>query len=218
MNLSWLPLAKKEREILEGIELHLMKVEEAVNYLVELVKNGNGNQIVEKIIKAETEADDIHRQLSLKIAEGAFFGGIREDILNLMEEIDNIADSAKDSARFIHMRGDMSKQALYFLSSETMSSFLSELRESVKSLSELIRSLEVSRKEALSRIHKVEENEERADTLKDTLLRELFSISSAMDPLTVIQLRDFIFSSDNIADSAEDASDVILVMIAKGYG
>lgn len=218
MNLSWLPLAKKEREILDGIELHLMKVEEAVSYLVELVKKGNGDQIIGKIIKAETEADDIHRQLSLKIAEGAFFGGIREDILNLMEEIDNIADSAKDSARFIHMRGDMSKQALNFLSSETMSSFLYELKESVKSLSELIRSLEVSRKEALSRIHKVEENEERADTLKDTLLRELFSISSAMDPLTVIQLRDFIFSSDNIADSAEDASDVILVMIAKGYG
>jgi predicted phosphate transport protein (TIGR00153 family) len=218
MNLTWLPFAKKEKEILQGIELHVSKVEEAVNYLTELVKGGDENRIVEKVLVAETEADEIHRQLSLKIAEGAFFGGIREDILNLMEEIDNIADSAKDSARFIHMRGQMSKQALEFLSSETMSSFVEELKESVKSLSELIRSLEVSKREALSKIHKVEENEERADTLKDMLFRQLFSISSAMDPLTVIQLRDFIFSSDNIADSAEDASDVILVMIAKGYG
>lgn len=218
MNLTWLPFAKKEKEILQGIELHVSKVEEAVNYLTELVKGGDENRIVEKVLVAETEADEIHRQLSLKIAEGAFFGGIREDILNLMEEIDNIADSAKDSARFIHMRGQMSKQALDFLSSETMSSFVEELKESVKSLSELIRSLEVSKREALSKIHKVEENEERADTLKDMLFRQLFSISSAMDPLTVIQLRDFIFSSDNIADSAEDASDVILVMIAKGYG
>jgi len=36
--------------------------------------------------------------------------------------------------------------------------------------------------------------------------------------VTVIQLRDFIFVSDDIADNAEDASDVILVLIAKGYG
>jgi predicted phosphate transport protein (TIGR00153 family) len=218
MKIAWSPLARKEKEIIQGIELHLVKAQEAVDYLVKLVKDGSEIKTVENIIRTETEADEIHRQLSLKIAEGAFFGGIREDILNLMEQIDNIADSAKDAARFIHMRGQMGDEAKAFLSSNNMSLFMEELRGSVNSLGELIKSLEISKKEALLRVHRVEENEERADTLKDALLRELFDKSGRMDPLTVIQLRDFIFSADNIADSAEDASDVILVMIAKGYG
>lgn len=212
-------LSRKEREIISGIELHLKKVKEAVDIFSNLIKN---NEIVEagieRVENAETEADEIHRQVSLKIAEGAFFGGIREDILNLMEKIDNIADSAKDSARYLYMRGTMEKEAIAFLKSEDMNQFIKSLIDSVNALSELILAISTSKKEALSKIHNVEEYEEKADQRKGILLKTLFEKSQVLDPLTVIQLRDFIFSADNIADSAEDASDVILVMLAKGYG
>jgi uncharacterized protein Yka (UPF0111/DUF47 family) len=39
-----------------------------------------------------------------------------------------------------------------------------------------------------------------------------------MDPVSIIELRDFIFASDEIADNSERASDVVLVLVAKGYG
>jgi hypothetical protein len=38
------------------------------------------------------------------------------------------------------------------------------------------------------------------------------------DAVSVIGLRDFLFASDDIADNAENASDVVLVLVAKGYG
>ncbi|MGA2666073.1 MAG: DUF47 family protein, partial [Nitrososphaerales archaeon] len=88
----------------------------------------------------------------------------------------------------------------------------------VTSLQSLIRALRDDRKSAVSKIHAVDDCEELADIEKNELLRELFSRPRTMDPVTVIQLRDFIFASDNIADNAESAGDVIMVLVAKGYG
>jgi len=65
----------------------------------------------------------------------------------------------------------------------------------------------------------VEEYEEAADSFKQNMLVALFEDSSGgIDPVTVILVRDFLFCADDVADKAEDASDVALVLVAKGYG
>ena len=99
-----------------------------------------------------------------------------------------------------------------------MKGFIAGLRSAVEALETLVATLGRGRKEVLSKVHTVEEFEEKADSVKELLLRELFDKANSMNPVTVIQLRDFIFVADNIADNAEDASDVILVLVAKGYG
>jgi uncharacterized protein Yka (UPF0111/DUF47 family) len=99
-----------------------------------------------------------------------------------------------------------------------MRRFVTDLRSSVDALETLIASLGRGKKEILSKVHTVEEFEEQADSDKDALLKELFDKASSMNPVSVIQLRDFIFVADNIADNAEDASDATLVLVAKGYG
>jgi len=38
-----------------------------------------------------------------------------------------------------------------------------------------------------------------------------------MPVLSTIQLRDFIFQADNVADYAEDAGDILYILVAKGY-
>ena len=96
--------------------------------------------------------------------------------------------------------------------------FIADLKGSVSALENLIAAFTINKKEVLARVHSVEEFEESADSRKDVLLRELFRGASKLNPVTVIQLRDFIFVADDIADNAEDASDVVLVLIAKGYG
>jgi predicted phosphate transport protein (TIGR00153 family) len=135
-----------------------------------------------------------------------------------MERIDDIADSAKDAARFLSADSHLGEEARTMLESENMRIFLSDLKSAVRALRDLVQALQVGRKEALAKVQTVEEFEEEADAHKDAQLKELFTMAHLMSPLTVIQLRDFIFMSDNIADNAEDASDVILVMLAKGYG
>lgn len=224
MDLPFLSLGKKEKAIFDGILGLLDVVSEGVDSFVAGVtafSNGDlssAQEMVAKIFDAETRADTAHRELSLKVAEGAFFGGVREDILDLMERIDNIADSAKDAARVLAEDPRLGREAKPVLASSNMSLFLKDLKGAVSALRELVKALNVGRKEALAIIHTVEELEEEADSHKDAFLKELFSQPQAMDPLSVIQLRDFTFVADDIADNAEDASDVILVLLAKGYG
>ena len=224
VSLSGFSINKKERAIIEGVESHLGIVEKTVEdfgHLVESVSKADGDsakRFFEEVMKEETKADQMHRDLSLRVANGAFFGGVREDILTLLEKIDDIADSAKDASRLLMSEFAMSESVVDLLRSEQMRLFISDLKGSVSALEDLLAAFRVSKKEVLARVHGVEEFEESADSRKDLLLKELFSVSRQLNPVTVIQLRDFIFVADDIADKAEDASDVVLVLVAKGYG
>ena len=215
---------RKESDIIDGVKKHLDIVSETVDDFIAAVGSAavgdaeSTNRHTEEVLLKEEEADAIHRALSIRIAEGAFFGGVREDILNLLEEIDNIADSAKDAVRFLSSDSALSEEGRTVFMSEHMTSFLANLKLAVGALKTLIATFDQGKKEILSKVHSVEEFEEKADTHKDLLLKELFSRAESMNAVTVIQLRDFIFMSDDIADNAEDASDVILVLVAKGYG
>jgi predicted phosphate transport protein (TIGR00153 family) len=223
VDLRFLSINRKERAIFEGVLRLLDTVARTVDSFeasVSAFANGDvkSAEMVKRIFDGETEADAIHRELGTKIAEGAFFGGVREDILNLLEKIDDIADSAKDAARYLSQDSRLTVEAKDTLGSPAMKSFIAALKSSVLELKTLVKALEQGKREALAKVSSVEEFEEEADTHKDVLLKALFSSNKPMDPVTVIQLRDFIFVADNIADNAEDASDVILVLIAKGYG
>jgi predicted phosphate transport protein (TIGR00153 family) len=224
VDLGFLSMNRKEKAIFAGILQHLDTVARTVDFFVSSVNEfGKGDaaaaeDLAKSVFQGETAADTIHRDLSLKVAQGAFFGGVREDILNLLEKIDDIADSAKDAARFFNSDTGLGESARTLLGSENMQLFLNDLKSTVAALTELVRAFEKGKTEVLLKVHNVEEFEEFADTRKDVLLKQLFANTKGMDPVTVIQLRDFIFVADNIADNAEDAGDVIIILIAKGYG
>jgi len=224
VDFGFLSASKKEHEVFDGVLALLKTVSGTVDTFEQSVSawaRGDtklAGDLVQKVFDGETRADETHRELSLKIAEGAFFGGVREDMLNLMEKIDNIADSAKDAARFLSSDSQLGAEAKDKLGSSEMTLFLSALKSSVAALTDLVRALEQGKKEALAKVHTVEQYEEDADSHKDAFLQNLFSSYQSMNPVNVIQLRDFMFVADDVADNAEDASDVILVLIAKGYG
>jgi predicted phosphate transport protein (TIGR00153 family) len=216
-------LRGREEAILAGTRQHLGLARSTVERFMELVRAVSAadatrsDELFNEVMSEEVHADEVHRELSLKIAEGAFFGGVREDFLNFLEKIDSIADSAKDAARLLMIEGITNQRALLILGSENMDSFLKALHAAVEALLHLIDAFEIDRKTVLSRVRTVEDCEELADTKKDLLLREIFGLAPNADALTVIQLRDFVFQADDIADNAEDGSDIVLILIAKGY-
>ena len=172
----------------------------------------------QRVLEDEKNADDFHRRLSGEIAEGAFFGGIREDMLNLLEKIDSIADSAKGAARLIAAEETLDDFALSLLGSEPMKAFIGDIIATVDALGSALEGFSIGRKETLARVTKVEESEEAADARKDEVAGRLFAKENRPDAVTVVQMRDFLLVADNIADNAEDASDVVLILLAKGYG
>lgn len=174
-----------------------------------------GQEYVELIDALETRADDVHRENVIKVCKGSFFGYMREDILAFMEHVDDIADSAKEASRTLMIRRVPDDSLLKFLNANTIA-YINESIETVMRLLDLIDSLHEKRDLILEKVKKVEQGEERVDEIKNIVLHELYS-SNAYDILTIIQLKEFIQLIDRIADSAEDASDVIILMLAKGY-
>lgn len=216
-------LGGRERSILQGVLDHLATVRECVLAYQELVtacsvEAPSTQELLERVFELEDKADEIQRDLNQRIAEGAFFGGVREDILNLINEDDSIADAAKDASRLLVMGQEGGPSLASVLTSEHMARFEQNLLAAVDALSGIIAALQVDKKSVLARVHTVEDYEEAADTEKDYLLREIFSMRKTMDAVSIIQLRDFLFASDDIADNAENAGDVIVVLVAKGYG
>lgn len=170
----------------------------------------------EAVDKFETDADNIHRENVTQICKGSFFGYMREDILHLMEMVDSIADSAKEAARALMWRRVPEKILANFLN-DTALAYVKESVNTAISLLAVLQSLNMKRDAVIEKVSAVEHLEEKADTLKNRLFRELYSKADEYDALTVLQLKEFIDLTDNIADNAEDASDVVLVMLAKGY-
>lgn len=225
MSFAGVTFRRKEGTILHRIQdaLRLVReTEQEIPSLIAAVAEGDAASCGSKrgkIFDLESRADVVHRDLSTQIAEGAFFGGVREDMLNLLQKIDNIADKAKDAARLITLTEISDKRALDVLRSEDMKQFLANLDLAVVALQRLIEAFEIDRKTVLARVNTVEEYEEVADTFKQNMLAALFEKShGGIDPVTVILVRDFLFCADDVADNAEDASDVVLVLVAKGYG
>lgn len=224
VSLPGVAFGRKEGGIIRRVQEDLRNVretEQEIPGLVAAVAEGDVSTCRSRrdwIFELEAKAADSKRDLSAQIAEGAFFGGVREDMLNLLDKIGRIADKAKDAARLLTLAEITDQNAREILRSEDMRRFLQNLDLAVVALQHLIEAFGIDRKTIISRVHAVDEYEEAADGFKQNVLAALFERSRNIDPVTVILIRDFVFNADDVADYAQYASDVVLVLVAKGYG
>lgn len=212
-----------EQEVTNSIRRHFTIVEKCVELLYNMVdKISKGDQsfidLFSEIDLLETQADEIHKSVSERIASGSFFAYLSSDFLNLLERNDDIADSAKDAAKIL-VENNLSKEILTFVFSDLEGKeYVASLLKTVKTLSKLYENLESSKKEEIIKFsHNVERCEEDADLIKARVMKELFLNSKKFNVLDVIVMKDFLNVADNIADNAEDASDIILKIVAKGF-
>ncbi len=189
--------------------------------LVEDLKNHDRTKALEEVRtigEMETKADGMHQSAVETISGGSFFGGIREDIIGLLEDIDNIADAAKDSSRIFSQR-EIPFQVLDYLFKKDVSADVEKLIETAEALKSAI--LALSDKDAKTKVVElatvVERKEEEADDLRALVLDNLLKNEINADALDVILLKQFLEVADDVADSSEDGSDVLLVLISKGY-
>ncbi|MCP8307868.1 MAG: DUF47 family protein [archaeon] len=216
-------LRRREEEVFDFIDKQLSLTIAAVDHLcislryLKMLDFDAFKRNYSEIDYLEKKADDIHRKIVEKICEGAFFSGIREDLLNMLEKVDNIADSAKDSAKILMLRRLEDSVINYVFEDNDLIDFFSNCSMAVMELKEVINGLEKGRNFAFKHVSAVEEHEEKADELKEKVLKRIFEKAEEFNVLSVMQLEDFINIADDIADNAEDASDIVLILIAKGY-
>jgi len=216
-------IGTKERRVLDLISDHFGVVVRTVQQLkpiLEAAKVGDWKSVEEtadKISELETLADGLHRDAVVAVSQGAFFSGTREDFLELMEKNDEVADAAQNAARIL---GEYPIEGRAFLvlfdeTGATLDDMFTKLLTEVHLLEESIRALETDAEIAVSKALLVERAEEEGDEVKNRLIKSIFRRKSELDVLTVLQLRDFVLKLDDIADAAEDASDLVISLVAK---
>jgi predicted phosphate transport protein (TIGR00153 family) len=203
---------------------HLDAVVRTVEQLQLLLDAAKGSQwnvveeMADKVAELETLADGLHRDAVVAVSQGAFFSGTREDFLELMEKNDEIADAAQNAARILAENpiDQQSFLVLYAKPEATLGNLFARLLEAVRLLKESIDALESDAELAVSKSMLVERAEEEADEIKSTLIKEIFTHKSDLEVLTLLQLRDFVLKLDDVADAAEDSSDLVVSLVAKG--
>ena len=165
---------------------------------------------IEMISVYESLADDLHLESLLKICNGSFFSGLREDFIRLFDSMDDIADSAKESSQIISRSGIGKSLKKY---SALLSPYVDIVAKTVEALGEAIKSLEENSSDAIKKSIKVKELEEQADDIKLRLIKEIFSHEN--DTLTLFELKDFVLALDEIADAAARSSEILIMIVAK---
>jgi len=164
----------------------------------------------------ESLADDAKQNASLKLCKGAFFSGLSQHFLELLEGIDDMADAAKDastSATEIKLHSPVFRSLLK--DQDSLYDMINEVAQSAEALGVAIEALSLGSDPVIDGILEVRKHEKLADGVKAKLVKRLYSQKSDIDLLTLLQIKEFISHLDLIADAAEDSADILLAIIAK---
>jgi predicted phosphate transport protein (TIGR00153 family) len=226
--LSWLfgrfrLAGTKQKPVVRMILNHLALAADAIaelGPLLDKARVGDWTGLREsarRIGELETRADSLHREAVMSIARGSFFSGTREDFLRLMEADDEIADSVKDATRVLAETPlpPNTAEVLFSEAGFSVPDMVSSITKGVAALGDAIQALETDAKVAIDKSIAVEIAEEETDDIKTKILTRIANRRGELDPLTVLQLRDFVLELDNVADATEDASDVVVELVAK---
>jgi predicted phosphate transport protein (TIGR00153 family) len=222
--IRWIKSISHRNIVFDLIEGHLKIVREMVDQMANICEPMQRmdwqelDRIRGVMNVLENEADEVQRSIIEKISEGSYFGGIFSELIQLINKIDDIADTAKDAMATLTQERPDKTTVECLTRTNDLVQFVCRCRDTVYALDFAVKGLSINRQTASERTYEIKKVEEDADTYKSRLLRSLFSKSENRDTLGIIQLENFINITDQIADNAKDAGDLIFVLIIRGYG
>lgn len=164
---------------------------------------------IERLFVVEEEIDGLRRTVFEELTRGNLSPKDREDIMNLVKNLDGMADRVKDSARdvLVLLDADIPKEvwkAFTDMSSAVVRT-AAMLRESLRSLGE-----DNSRARAMS--EKVEEEENKVDKKHLETKSLLLRYGEEINPAALLILKDLLDSMEEAADRCADTGDYIRVL------
>jgi predicted phosphate transport protein (TIGR00153 family) len=214
--------SKREKRVLDLIAEHLAMVQRCTKELKNMISSVEQmnwalvKDQAEIVSRYESMADDLHREVVIQIAQGAFFAGMREDFLDLIEEMDEVADASQDAARVI-AEGPIERRILDYLDEgdTTLTRLVDCIDSCVTTFAESLKALRTNAEIAIKKALEVEKMEEATDQIKNELFSRLSAHRREIEALTYIQVKDAIFKLDEVADAAENCSDLVITIVVK---
>ena len=205
---------------------HTKKVHECVEVirpLMEALVNEDYDEILkleDKVSKLEYEADIIKHNVRDQLPRRYFMPVDRVDLEKFISSQDNIADKAQDFAIILTLR----KTRLHPFVMDKFFGFVDQIFQVtgvlLSAAVELNNLAEVSfsgaeAKVVLNLIKNLGEEEWKADRMARSLSKDVYSLEKELDPITIIFYEKMILTLGAIANEAENAGDMLRLMIIK---
>jgi predicted phosphate transport protein (TIGR00153 family) len=220
---TWLQL-RNEGNILNKTVAHVMKVLETVvefergfNLLLKEHNYKLAIEVFQRVSQLEHEADIIRRDILHQISMGEMLPQMREDLVNLIKQIDQIANTVNGASRIII---NLSQDTLKTLGEPILGKMLEIIHfsvESAKILTTLVKKLpELDQKGVFSYTEQVQLIEHKCDLIYAEICRLLNQVPSVnFNPFVAIEISKFTNLLEEITDVIEDVGDYIEMIKAK---
>jgi predicted phosphate transport protein (TIGR00153 family) len=205
---------------------HTKKVHECVEVirpLMEALVNEDYDEILrlqDRVSKLEYEADTIKHSVRDHLPRRYFMPVDRVDLERFISSQDNIADKAQDFAIILTLR----KTRLHPYIMDKFFEFVDQIFQVTATLLnaavELNNLAEASfsgaeAKVVLNLIKGLGEEEWKADRMARSLSKDIYSLEKELDTITIIFYEKMILTLGAIANEAENAGDMLRLMILK---
>ncbi len=193
----------------EKAALCVNKFQESFKHYCETSDLEKLNHNVEKIHHAESQADDIRREIEIAMYSKALFPESRGDVLGLLETMDRVPNQAEAVVRLIVNQ--------YITIPENLHPKLFQLVDvccrCVDAMFDAATNVFSNFASATNTIGRIDELESQADGIQAELTRQVFS--SDLSDLDKILLRGLIDGIAAISDRAENVGDRIRIIVVK---
>jgi predicted phosphate transport protein (TIGR00153 family) len=205
---------------------HTKKVHECVEVirpLMEALVNEDYDEILklqDRVSRLEYEADTIKHNVRDHMPRRYFMPVDRVDLEKFISNQDNIADKAQDFAVILTLR----KTKLHPHIMDKFFAFVEQIFQVTGTL--LTAAVELNNlaetsfsgaeaKQVLNLIKNLGEEEWKADRMARSLSKDVYSLEKELDPITIMFYEKMILTLGAIANAAENAGDMLRIMIIK---
>lgn len=204
------------RRVRDLVGEHLHWVEEtlgAMRQAVEAFVTGESWEALEEkaveVHRRESRADDARRDAEMTLVRGALLVGTRRNLLNILDELDRVANSAEAAVDFLVYQRVAVPEILHPLIRDFLNG-LSEEWEKLKAAVEAFLAGDAAETVRLS--EEVDHLESHLDEIHRRLILRLFATETPL--AEKIQARDFLGHLEGCANAMEDVADLLTVAVA----
>jgi predicted phosphate transport protein (TIGR00153 family) len=208
------------------LQKHMQKVQECVSQLTpffDAVLDKNWDEALElqaEIAHLENEADDLKRELRLKLPKSLFMAMSRRDLLEVLTMQDKVANKAKDIAGLIVGRKMVFPNNLGPLLKDFIQRSIDasgQAQTAINELDELVetgfRGTEVKLVESM--IKTLDDLEHETDKIQVQVRKELFDMESSLNPVEVMFLYRIIDWIGDLGDLSQRVGSRLELMLAR---
>lgn len=204
----------RELEVLNLLKEHINLCTLTVKMLENIFKtlpSCSSNELfssIGELYKIEENADKIRRKVANELAKDILPPLYREDLMQLIEKVDLIADLSKDIGRILITMTACKRFRIH--AHNVCKSILKKLSECSNTTKECLISLLYDLNKTVKLSYEIETIEEEIDSLYVNALKYLYE--SKLPANELLPLYELIKSLEEIADLCEDAGDIAKVI------